>query len=682
MCTGVASAQTNSAADQQDPVERKVFRVDVNLVQMDVVVTDSKGRHVTDLTADDFIILQDSKPREITNFSLVRVADPVVVKPPAYPSIIQNPDAPPAPAPPAREYKSSQVRRTIALVVDDLGISFEGMHWVRESLKKWVDEEMQPGDLVALIRTGKGVGTLQQFTTDKRMLHDAIERINYNTAGRVGSHFCTDNTVEIESNLLGDLGLIPSGGEHRRHLTLASLGSIQYVLGGLQNLSGRKSLILFTEDLWMTFDQGQDSTVQDKIRRLIKDANSAAVVIHTIDSRGLVSDLQCSQDDYTYAQDGMMTLAKETGGLFEHSRNDIDGALFETVKDGEVYYLLGYQPDEELAAEMEAGELKFHSIRVRVKRSGLHVRTRSGFLGSPERQSEPSTQREKLDHALYSPFEAGTLPMRLTTLFSQTNQGESRITALLHFDVDKLAFTEDSDGWQKAEVEMVAALFDVDGQQLEYTDENVSLTARGETFKGIMKNGVVFIMSVPAKNAGAYQLRVILTDTQTGLMGSAMQYIEVPDLGKGRLAISGIALAADRSQLGVIEGQIDGRITDREVNGTTAVRIFKPGETISWGYQVLNAKTDKDNKSKLQTYVRLFHDGRAVYAAEAAEISLEQGKDSGRMIGIGRMELSKIRPGDYILQVVVIDMLAKEKERTAVQSIHFEVQNPKLAEVR
>ena len=74
----------------------------------------------------------------------------------------------------------------MALVVDDLGLSFESTAFLRDSLKKFVNQQMQPGDLVAIIRTGAGVGALQQFTTDKRLLNAAIERIRWNPNGRGG----------------------------------------------------------------------------------------------------------------------------------------------------------------------------------------------------------------------------------------------------------------------------------------------------------------------------------------------------------------------------------------------------------------------------------------------------------------------------------------------------------------
>ena len=89
--------------------------------------------------------------------------------------------------------RPEQVRRTIALVVDDLQLSFESTAYVRRMLKKFVDEQMQPGDLVAIIRTGSGIGALQQFTSDKQQLYAAIERVRWNMRGGAGINpLCAD----------------------------------------------------------------------------------------------------------------------------------------------------------------------------------------------------------------------------------------------------------------------------------------------------------------------------------------------------------------------------------------------------------------------------------------------------------------------------------------------------------
>ena len=160
-----------------------VLRVTVNLVQVDAVVTDSKGKQVTNLTAGDFQIFQDGKSQKITHFSYISTAAPTpppIAPKPAVPAVRGTP------APPAMRLRPDQVRRTIALVVDDLGLSFESMAQVRGALKKFVDQQMQPGDLVAIIRTGAGMGALQEFTSDKRMLYAAIDRVKFNMLGRGG----------------------------------------------------------------------------------------------------------------------------------------------------------------------------------------------------------------------------------------------------------------------------------------------------------------------------------------------------------------------------------------------------------------------------------------------------------------------------------------------------------------
>src|SRR5207244_360916 len=91
-----------------------------------------------------------------------------------------------APPIPTSRLRPEDIKRTIAIVVDDLGLSFESTYYVRRALKRFVDEQMQPGDLVAIIRTGSGMGALQQFTADKRQLYAAIERVKWNSLGRGG----------------------------------------------------------------------------------------------------------------------------------------------------------------------------------------------------------------------------------------------------------------------------------------------------------------------------------------------------------------------------------------------------------------------------------------------------------------------------------------------------------------
>src|SRR3712207_2178259 len=160
--------------------EDEVVRITSKLVQVDAVVTDKDGKQITDLKPEDFEVLENGKPQEITNFSYVSTA---AATPPSPESSQPAPDKDKAarnrslPPVPVGRLRPEQVRRAIALFVDDLRMSPESIHSARSALRKYVDEQMHPGDLVAIIRTSAGIGALQHFTNDKQQLYAAIERV-------------------------------------------------------------------------------------------------------------------------------------------------------------------------------------------------------------------------------------------------------------------------------------------------------------------------------------------------------------------------------------------------------------------------------------------------------------------------------------------------------------------------
>jgi VWFA-related protein len=662
---------------QQGATEQEsVFRVSVDLVQVDAVVTNSKDEPVTNLKAEDFVIFQDGVPQEITHFSFIRTVEAVM---PAKKAPAVRGDAQPAlPAPPM-PVKRERVRRTIALVVDDLGLSGEYAHRLRQWIKKWLDEEMQPNDLVAVMRTGGGVGALHQFTNDKRMLYAAADLITYNATSRVPFSDSDPTSAQISTDGRGIA--LPIVSEERDLIfTKFTISSIQNVVDGLRDLPGRKSIILFSESLKLKFDacggqsQGRDVAMKEPLRRLIDSANRSSVVIHAIDPRGLIvgGDI-CA---LLASQDGMSILAQQTGGLFISNHNDIVRAIKTVAEDGDGYYLIGYPPDAKTVSEMKKGKPKIHKIQVRVKRPGLHVRSRTEFFSAPDSKTSTNllARQERVGQALRSPFAVGELRVRLTALFWQTKDEKPLISALLHFDADKLSFSEEPDGWHKAAIEVTAALFGSDGQQVDFADKTWNLQAKGYTYEYMKKNGISFLMNVPVKEAGVYQMRLVLRDTATGQLGSATQVIEVPNVRDGKLALSGILMAADKSKSEAAVNQAEGMIDEAESKKTAAVRIFESGETIAWAYQILNAKTEKGEKPQVQAQVRLFCEGKEVYEGMPAVIESPQG-GAKRMIAVDQLYLKQLPPGYYVLQIAVNDMLAKER-KPAVQSINFDAQRP------
>jgi VWFA-related protein len=713
VCILLSTLGAQSSA-QQTPSPEGVIRINVNLVQVDAIVTDGKDKPVTNLTADDFEVLQDGKSQTITNFAFVEVKDARITSPPS-PDGPKQPKNGPAPPPPPMNLHPEQIRRTIAMVVDDLALSADGTVRVRQSLKKWVDEEMQPGDLVAVLRTSAGMGALQQFSADKRVLYAAIDLVQYHT-GRVGtSSFAPITGAPLQSTIRGSNGqtaLVTTeidttyfDNEIQQSYMLGSLGAVRYVLHGLRDLPGRKSLVLFSENMKFTYLEGNSpvnveamsqSLTNERMHQLIDEANRSSVVIYAIDPRGVaytgitaedfsgaaggagdaLTAQQISQigpqrmSDFIASQDGMIFLTQKTGGLFLHN-NDVQGSLKEAVDDGNGYYLLGYHPD---ASTFENRRATFHSISVRVKRPGLHVRSRTGFLGTPDSEVEPAPvgRVAQIAKAIASPFSSGAVRVRLTTLFAHSDKEGSYINAMFHFDAHDLKFTRVNDGPRQAQIDTFAVTFDADGRSIASTDKVWAVRVEDQDYEELLKRGMIYSLHLPVKKPGAYQMRMVLRDSNSEQIGSATQFIEVPDIDKGRLALSGLMLAGEQvRRTGAVDSAESPVNSDPDLSA--AVRVFKPGTTIHYAFEILNAHPDNNRKFQLDVQMRMFREGQQVYAGTLGPVNAEGQNDLRHLPVSGQMQLGSAVPGYYALQVIVTDKLAKEKYRIAAQSMDFEV---------
>jgi hypothetical protein len=184
--------------------------------------------------------------------------------------------------------------------------------------------------------------------------------------------------------------------------------------------------------------------------------------------------------------------------------------------------------------------------------------------------------------------------------------------------------------------------------------------------------GLTYRAVLPVKKAGPYQLRVVVRDTASRRLGSAMQYIDVPDLKKGRLTLSGIVMAGDPP---AGPAAAEAAISREQVDSTPARRVFRTGSAVLFAYEILNARTDSDKKPQLEARVRVFRDGRQVFASPSSTVETASPTNSKRVATGGRLQLSQLTPGDYVLQVIVADNLRFDKYRIATQAIDFQVQN-------
>ncbi len=245
---------STSPAPQPGPTpddKDETVRITTNLVQVDAVVT-KDGKLVTDLKADEFELFEDGRRQTITSFAyisnLTNHSPTTNAAAPAKDAKEKN-----IPSLPAAPIRPNGPHRTIALVIDDLGLSAESMSQVRKQLHKFVDVQLQPSDLVAIIRTGGDVGALQQFTNDKRLLYGAIEKARWNICSRVGPTVFqpfrptqSGPSTQATQGAFGQDTTNPSCGG--RSLT-STMHSLRFILQSMRELPERKSMIIFSDSI-------------------------------------------------------------------------------------------------------------------------------------------------------------------------------------------------------------------------------------------------------------------------------------------------------------------------------------------------------------------------------------------------------------------------------------------------
>lgn len=684
-----------------------VVKITTTLIQIDATVLDKNGKPVKGLTAEDFEIFENGKKQQITNFSLIELqpgtsSQPLTNQP--------NSSGITTTVPPTSGLSYNQVRRTLALVVDDLGLSFASTEWVKRALRKFVDEQIQPGDLAAIIRTSSGVGALQQFTTDKRLLHLAIDRIRWSSRGRTGvSTFSPiePTTGEVENNapdITGRSGMKQIAGlveerEMKRDAQEAqeaifasgTLGAVNFVMRGMGQLPGRKAVILFSDGFKLFSRKGSNTRVQESLQQLTDTANRSGVIIYTVDAKGLDAPMLTAEDDtfgldstqvderlevrskdFLDTQQSLRYVAEQTGGFAIINQNDLSKGVGRILDDQKSFYLIGYQPDEDI---FDIEKRRFNKLTVKVNRPGLRVRYRSGFFGITDNEAKPQPKNavQQLIAALTSPFTSKDIDLRLTSLFASDSSYNPFMRSLIYIKAGDLTFKPEKDDWFKAEFDVSVLTFGDTGEVIDQINRRQSVRVQSGSLQNLYKEGLVCFVTLPIQKPGAYQMRVALRDAETGRIGSATQFIEVPNLKKKNLVLSGVAL--ERVETKKSNSLADAKILELKMQRDAAIRRFRTGEIIRFGFSIYNAKIDKSagNPSLTMQY-KIFSNGKEIFAGP------EKPLDTGRLQSyqvidaVGGFSLgSNLPPGDYVVQVIIKDLLAPQKRQTATQWTDFEI---------
>jgi VWFA-related protein len=709
-------------AGQEPPAsaDRPTFRVGTRLATIDAVVVDANGQHVTDLTPEDFEIVERGKRQTVRQVVYVQVIGPDgrPVPPPVAPAApadaaVAAPAAPGAPggeaAPRARPLaggtglvSAERAGRVVAIVVDDLGLSFRSTVDVRTMLTRYVDAHVAPGDLVAIIRTAGGVGTLQQFTTDRRLLRAAIEGVRWSAHSRSGVGSFEAVTPDAGTNVVKDVGMGPEA--LRTELaTAGSLGALEYVLRGIETLPGRKSVLFVSEGFDLELRDAQMSRRWSAFTRVMDRANRAGVVVYTIDPRGLEIGGLTAEDDpqsprgamsaptgpelsalitgkanertraLITSQESLIYLAEQTGGFPIINTNGLIQGMERIVGDTRGYYLLGF--DTGIAA---TDRWDPNDLRIRVTRPGLKVRARRGLFGPADKaRPREAAPADPLVAAALSPFATGALDVRLTTLFAHDSRAGSYVRALFFVDPSGLTFGVGADGRHEADMSLLLLAIGDNGLPVSHARIEVPLRLDDAAYERLRQRGLLYSTRLAIREAGGYQIRAAVQDDRSKAIGTSAQFVEVPKVGKNHVALSGVVMmdvaSADASASGPAPaGPADGLAAG--VLGEPALKIFKPGSEVAYTFEIYDGRSKRQDG--LSTRATLLRDGKAFYTTPPAPVGgapADAGPVGSIPVG-GTVSLGRRLPrGTYTLQVSVAPQSGRGRDGQASQWVDFEV---------
>ncbi|MEZ5426419.1 MAG: VWA domain-containing protein [Pyrinomonadaceae bacterium] len=712
--------------------EAEVVKISTTLIRADVIVTDEKNRPVKNLRSEDFEVFENGKKQEIFSFSYISPTSPGRSNMSGADNLgLQNDEdglslkekinIPTT----TKEIDSNTIRRTLVLVVDDIGLSFKSVGLVKKSLKKFIKDQIRDGDLVSVVTTG-GASVLPAFTSDKKQLLAIVEKLKWGPRSRGGADYydpiaptLLEETsdargrdiagVREETALLEDMELA-----RKNNSAVGTIGALQYIVQGMRNLPGRKALVLFSEGFSLsdsTLRNSSNSDIDtsseapkpsannrfgseapDALRSLIETANKASVAIYPIDPRGLqylgmagadedirkafdrnfkpgqTDDKRTSRDSqFRQSQDGLRVLASDTGGFAVLNQNDLDVGL-EKIIDDQNYYLLSFQTSAET---VDSPKDVFENVEIKLKNPDLKVRYRSAFYSpeSVESNNSSLSPREKVGQALAYPFRANEIDLHLYSITGNYEYGDF-VRFLINISAGDLEFKKQPDGMRKANFDILALTLNEDGKPINQFAKNFSFSVNEPTYKNILKKGFVYVLPVVLKKSGVYHFRVAVHDSETGKVGAAAQFLETPKFEKKRLWVSNLTL---RSVSNDGTGTVDAE-NDKKMFTDTTLRHFSPPADLLYGAVIYNAETRGDLSPDLAIRTRLIKDDKVISETPFEPISIKEQKDLKRIDLAGNIKLKEnLSPGNYIIQIIVMDKLAKEKSQIATQWVDFEI---------
>jgi VWFA-related protein len=635
------------------------FKVRVDYVEVDVVVTDRQGNLVRDLKKEDFQVLEDGKNQTISAFTTVdipieRADRPLFAASPIEPDVRTN----------ERPFDG----RVYVMVIDDLHTRFGRSQRVKLAAKQFIEQRLGANDLMAVVHTAGLTTANQEFTNNRKLLLAAVDRtqgrkLDSATANKTTEYYNTTG-IRQQTDPLND----PEDAE-RGYNARTSLDTLKNVADWFGSVRGRRKAILFVSE-GIDYDindlipqtgsnHHSASMVLDSTRDAIAAATRSNVSIYGIDPRGLTDlgdeSIEISsypddtslgigagslQNELRVAQDSLRTLSEETGGFAVVNRNDFSTAFQRIVEDNSSYYLLAYYPPDAKAGRV-------HKIDVRVTRPGLTVRARRGYVtpkkveATTTNSTSPSTPEVR--EALDSPLPVSGLTMHV---FAASFKGTApNVSVLLGVEMrgrDLQLNPNDT-------ITLSYVAIDASGKIKGGNTDSLTMTAlKPETKAQIEQTGLRLLnrMDLPP---GRYQLRVAAHDSAGGNVGSVQYDLDVPDFIKAPLSLSGLVMTSMTGSA-LPTAHPDEQLRAVLPGPPVALRSFPQNDDITLFAEVYDNAGATPHKVDITATVTA-DEGKVMFRTDEVRDSSDLGGQRGGYGYMTKIPMRDLAPGRYVLKV-------------------------------
>jgi len=650
------------------------IRVTSDLVLTNVVVRDKQGNLVRGLTKDDFSVFEDGKQQRISTFDFENV-DALATAGNAGPTVSGT-------AAPLKIIGATQPvnkeelknHRLIVLLFDFSAMEEDDIDRAVSAAQKYVDKQMSPADLVAIVSLSSSMKVDQDFTNDRSRLA-AILRGYSSGEGegfQAGDTGTTEGTPDTGGSFVAD------DSEYNQFNTDRKLQAIQAVAKSLSKLDQKKSIIYFSNGVSRSGIENQVA-----LRAAINTAVQSNVALYTLDVRGLqafppggeaqsaslrgrsaysgqsVLDQFNSNAD---SQETLTTLAGDTGGKAFLDSNDLSGVFTAVQRDTSAYYVLGYRSTND---QMNG---RFRHVKVVLNRSDLRLEYRKGYYGPKDYAHFDKEDREQqmLDE-LNSELPDVDVAVYMAAAYFRLDDAHYYIPVSLIVPGSQIPFVTDKDK-DRATIDIIGVVQDEVKRPIGNARETVKLAldeSRQVRRKNVQYN-TAFVLP-----PGKFHIKFVVRENQTGKLGSFETDITVPDLRKAPLKMSSIVLASQRTAASTKKNDPNPLVRDGQALVPNITHVFTPDQHLYMQYEVYDPAKDKrdpallgaqnpdakaqKNAVRVLTSVEFLRGNTKAYETplvEARDINAPQRKAAVFQFDV---PLSQLRPGLYTCQVNVID---------------------------